>query len=139
MPPKLDRCVQHVMAQGKDQSSAYAICTKSLGLGKLDKQAGFKGALKRMLVHGQRKVNADKAMKNYEKVLSGTDGTKFAKAKESMQKATRKFQNNNKMMESRAERKSPVRKAKKMLTDAHLFIKDSFRESDRLQPAYRTA
>lgn len=30
MPAKLDRCVKHVQEQGKDQSSAFAICTASL-------------------------------------------------------------------------------------------------------------
>lgn len=35
MPEKLDRCVMHVMGQGHDESSAYAICRASLGL-KLD-------------------------------------------------------------------------------------------------------
>ena len=34
MPAKLDRCVKHVMDQGKDESSAWAICKKSLGLTK---------------------------------------------------------------------------------------------------------
>ena len=34
MPAKLDRCVKHVKAQGKDESSAWAICKKSLGLTK---------------------------------------------------------------------------------------------------------
>ena len=31
MPKKLDRCVSKIMAQGKSQSSAYAICVTSLG------------------------------------------------------------------------------------------------------------
>ena len=30
MPAKLDRCVQHLEDQGKDKSSAFAICTASL-------------------------------------------------------------------------------------------------------------
>ena len=30
MPKKLDRCVKKVMKQGKDKSSAYAICNASL-------------------------------------------------------------------------------------------------------------
>lgn len=30
MPAKLDRCVADVMAQGKDQSAAYAICNASI-------------------------------------------------------------------------------------------------------------
>ena len=30
MPAKLERCVVDVMKQGKDKSSAYAICTASL-------------------------------------------------------------------------------------------------------------
>lgn len=30
MPPKLERCVQHLMDQGHDQDSAYAICTDAL-------------------------------------------------------------------------------------------------------------
>lgn len=32
MPPAMERCVQHVMGQGHDQSSAYAICRTSMGL-----------------------------------------------------------------------------------------------------------
>jgi len=39
MPEKLDRCVKHVMDQGKDKSSAFAICNKSLGLSSLSKSA----------------------------------------------------------------------------------------------------
>jgi len=35
MPAKLDRCVDKVMAKGKDKSSAFAICNKSLGLTKV--------------------------------------------------------------------------------------------------------
>ena len=31
MPAKLERCVQHVIDQGKDKNSAYAICSKSTG------------------------------------------------------------------------------------------------------------
>jgi len=31
MPAKLERCVKHVQAQGKDKNSAYAICSKSTG------------------------------------------------------------------------------------------------------------
>jgi hypothetical protein len=31
MPAVLERCVTKVMNQGKDKSSAYAICTKSTG------------------------------------------------------------------------------------------------------------
>jgi hypothetical protein len=31
MPAKLDRCVKKVMKQGKDKSSAFAICSKSTG------------------------------------------------------------------------------------------------------------
>ncbi len=31
MPAKLTRCVSHVKAQGKSESSAYAICSKSTG------------------------------------------------------------------------------------------------------------
>ena len=30
MPAKLDRCVKDVMKQGKNESSAYAICTASI-------------------------------------------------------------------------------------------------------------
>ena len=30
MPKKLDKCVQQVKKQGKDTSSAYAICTNAL-------------------------------------------------------------------------------------------------------------
>lgn len=30
MPKKLDRCVAQVKKQGKDTSSAYAICTNSM-------------------------------------------------------------------------------------------------------------
>src|SRR6266478_1906355 len=32
MPPALEACVRHVMSQGKDQSSAWAICRSSMGL-----------------------------------------------------------------------------------------------------------
>jgi len=31
MPAKLERCVKHVLDQGKDKNSAYAICSKSTG------------------------------------------------------------------------------------------------------------
>ena len=31
MPAKLDRCVKKVKRQGKDESSAYAICSSSTG------------------------------------------------------------------------------------------------------------
>lgn len=31
MPKKLERCVKKVMKQGKDKSSAYAICSESTG------------------------------------------------------------------------------------------------------------
>jgi len=31
MPKKLDKCVKAVQKQGKDKSSAYAICSKSTG------------------------------------------------------------------------------------------------------------
>lgn len=41
MPAKLVRCVQHVQAQGKSKSSAYAICSKSTGWTK-DKGGGWK-------------------------------------------------------------------------------------------------
>lgn len=34
MPKKLDRCVTAVKKQGKNDSSAYAICNASLGKGK---------------------------------------------------------------------------------------------------------
>lgn len=34
MPHKLDRCVKKVKKQGKDESSAYAICSKSTGIKK---------------------------------------------------------------------------------------------------------
>jgi len=30
MPAKLERCVKDVMKQGKNESSAYAICTASI-------------------------------------------------------------------------------------------------------------
>ena len=32
MPKKLDRCVQGVMAQGKTEQEAYAICSDSTGI-----------------------------------------------------------------------------------------------------------
>ena len=31
MPAKLERCVQHVMGQGKKKSNAFAICVTSTG------------------------------------------------------------------------------------------------------------
>jgi hypothetical protein len=34
MPAKLDRCVDKVIAKGNSKSSAFAICTKSVGLSK---------------------------------------------------------------------------------------------------------
>lgn len=34
MPKKLDNCVKQVKAQGKKESSAYAICTTSTGIKK---------------------------------------------------------------------------------------------------------
>ncbi len=37
MPAKLDRCVKKVMAKGRAKSSAFGICTVSLGLGKARK------------------------------------------------------------------------------------------------------
>jgi hypothetical protein len=39
MPAKLERCVQHVIEQGKDKSSAYAICSKSTGYVKAGKHS----------------------------------------------------------------------------------------------------
>ena len=41
MPAKLHRCVKKVQAQGKDKSSAYAICSKSTGKKKV-KEKSFK-------------------------------------------------------------------------------------------------
>ena len=38
MPKKLDDCLKKVMKQGKSKSSAYAICTASLGLKKSKKK-----------------------------------------------------------------------------------------------------
>jgi len=43
MPAKLERCVQHVVDQGKDKSSAYAICSKSTGWKKAGKHKWKKG------------------------------------------------------------------------------------------------
>lgn len=34
MPAQLDKCVKQVKAQGKKESSAYAICSKSTGIKK---------------------------------------------------------------------------------------------------------
>lgn len=42
MPAILDRCVKDVMAKGNDKSSSFAICTKSLGLNSLKKEANKK-------------------------------------------------------------------------------------------------
>jgi hypothetical protein len=39
MPAKLERCVQHVIDQGKDKNSAYAICSKSTGYVKSGKHS----------------------------------------------------------------------------------------------------
>ena len=41
MPAKLDRCVKDVKKQGKDESSAYAICSSSTGI-KRKKGGGWK-------------------------------------------------------------------------------------------------
>ena len=38
MPKALDDCVKKLMKQGKSESSAYAICTASLGLEKKTKK-----------------------------------------------------------------------------------------------------
>jgi hypothetical protein len=43
MPAKLEKCVQHVIDQGKDKSSAYAICSKSTGWKKAGKHKWKKG------------------------------------------------------------------------------------------------
>lgn len=37
MPKKLERCVTQVLKQGKNKSSAYAICTAALKKGKKKK------------------------------------------------------------------------------------------------------
>ncbi len=37
MPAKIDRCVKHVMAQGKSKDNAYGICVKSTGIMKTGK------------------------------------------------------------------------------------------------------
>jgi hypothetical protein len=34
MPAKLERCIKHVMSQGKSKSSAYGICCESTGIKK---------------------------------------------------------------------------------------------------------
>jgi 2'-5' RNA ligase len=39
MPAKLERCVKHVLDQGKDKSSAYAICSKTTGYVKSGKHS----------------------------------------------------------------------------------------------------
>lgn len=41
MPEKLERCVNKVKKQGKDESSAYAICSSSTGI-KKKKGGGWK-------------------------------------------------------------------------------------------------
>lgn len=41
MPAKLDRCIKKVKKQGKDESSAYAICSSSTGY-KRKKDGGWK-------------------------------------------------------------------------------------------------
>ena len=45
MPAKLDRCVKKVKKQGKDESSAYAICSSSTGI-KRKKGGGWKKEMK---------------------------------------------------------------------------------------------
>jgi len=45
MPKKLERCVKKVKKQGKDESSAYAICSSSTGY-KKQKGGGWKKEMK---------------------------------------------------------------------------------------------
>lgn len=47
MPQILDRCVNDVQAKGHTESSAYAICTKSLGLGKMNRKIKSQSAAKK--------------------------------------------------------------------------------------------
>lgn len=46
MPKKLDRCVKKVKKQGKDESSAYAICSASTGY-KRKKSGGWRKGKKK--------------------------------------------------------------------------------------------
>jgi hypothetical protein len=46
VPKKLDSCVKKVKAQGKDESAAYAICSKSTGI-KRKKGGGWRQTKKK--------------------------------------------------------------------------------------------
>ena len=83
MPAKLDRCVKHVMQKGHSESSAWAICRKSLGLTKLSEWKEVSG-FEEYEVHprlGIRRKGRDKILKGrtwigYPKVTLMRDGKK---------------------------------------------------------------
>lgn len=68
MPAKLERCVKHVIEQGKDKNAAYAICSASTGWKKAGKHKWKKG--KKVVVTESALFKIDQLLTENEDYLS---------------------------------------------------------------------
>ena len=76
-PAKLERCVEHVMAQGKDESSAYAICQAQLNDKSFDSDKELFDEVDKIILNDvlNNKLQEDKKMEEVKIEIAKSDDT----------------------------------------------------------------